>query len=772
MAEPATGDAPTVSRCFICLGDASEEGDISDWVHPCPCSLEAHHACLLEWVDECERESKPLKCPVCQAPIRVEGAKDLAIELNDGFRNFINGLSPVLIGSMFGGAVMAGQALYGFHAIRVFAGEEAVLKILGTGRLRDHVPALLGVPMIAPGLIFYQLFPTFSTAISTPFSIMFSATFVRNADPLVWPPTPQLAFASLPCLAMAYIKLKDELFGRAEARWDRIIRGLPETPDQDNGAPDRGVGGGLRDIINNLADNLGGPEDAPANERMEIWFDDGEDGHEAELIIDVIEEVTDDEEDGDGHAEGVQIIPLEQAEQPPNGAEPRQPLEQQEAGAEPAPGPAPAPIPQPEQRRNQAAAVDRAVRYSLRDLTSTILGALLLPSISWAAGEMLRLALPKAWTTMRVPNRPFFFASSMLGGPTGLLQEQWGRSLSTTPKQRLALAICDFLTKSLSDGTLAADDKDNVDVAINCIADSFKVDPATSSASAADESLLQIFTSYESTRGASAPEPSDEQKREAESLKSRGNAAMAAKDYTKAIELYTQALNLHPRNAVFLSNRAAAYSAAKDHESARSDAESAVAIDPRYTKAWSRLGLARFALGDPRGSMEAYQKGIEYEGNGGSDAMKKGYETAKRRVDELEGEGNLSPRDRASPATSPGAGAGGMPDLSNLANMFGGGAGGAGGPGGMDFSSIMSNPMFQNMAQSLMNNPDMMSSLMSNPRLREMANQIGSGGGMPDISAMMNDPTIAEMARSMMGGGGPGSAGGAGNPGSGNNSSN
>lgn len=315
----------------------------------------------------------------------------------------------------------------------------------------------------------------------------------------------------------------------------------------------------------------------------------------------------------------------------------------------------------------------------------------------------------------------------------------------------MALAICDFLTKSLSDGTLPADDRDSIDVAINCIAESFKVDP--SAASAADEPLLQIYTAYESTRGASAPEPTEEQKKEGETLKSRGNAAMAAKDYAKAIDLYTQALDLHPRNAVFLSNRAAAHSAAKDHASARADAEAAVAIDPTYTKAWSRLGLARFALGDPRGSMEAYQKGIEYEGNGGSDAMKKGYETAKRRVEEVEGgDANLSPRNRASPAAaSPAGGPGGMPDLSSLASMFGGGAGagagagGAGGPGGMDFASILNNPMFQNMAQSLMNNPEMMSSLMGNPRLREMANQMGAGGGMPDISAMMNDPTIAEM---------------------------
>jgi small glutamine-rich tetratricopeptide repeat-containing protein alpha len=222
---------------------------------------------------------------------------------------------------------------------------------------------------------------------------------------------------------------------------------------------------------------------------------------------------------------------------------------------------------------------------------------------------------------------------------------------------------------------------------------------------------------------------------------------MAAKDYPHAIQLYTSALALTPRNAIYLSNRAAAHSAAKDHTSARTDAETAVAIDPSYTKAWSRLGLARFALGDAKGAMEAYGKGIEHEGNGGSEAMKKGFETAKRRVEEMEAEEADLPR------SSPGAGAGGaggMPDLGSLASMFGGGggagAGGAGGAGGMpDLSSIMSNPMFASMAQNLMSNPDMMNNLMSNPRLRQMAESFGSGGGMPDLGSLMNDPNIADM---------------------------
>jgi small glutamine-rich tetratricopeptide repeat-containing protein alpha len=251
---------------------------------------------------------------------------------------------------------------------------------------------------------------------------------------------------------------------------------------------------------------------------------------------------------------------------------------------------------------------------------------------------------------------------------------------------------------------------------------------------------------------------------------------MQRKDYPAAIDAYSKALNLVPLNPIYLSNRAAAYSASGQHAAASTDAEMAVAADPTYTKGWSRLGLARFAMGDAKGSMEAYEKGIEYEGSGGSAAMKKGYETAKRKVEDEETNGSGGASGEQEPTSPgggargvPGQGAGGMPDLSSLAGMFGGGAGrGGGGGGGMpDLSSIMSNPMFANMAQNVMNNPDMMSNIMNNPRLRQMAEQFGGGGGggggggeggeggrgagggggggMPDISSLMNDPSIAEM---------------------------
>lgn len=235
---------------------------------------------------------------------------------------------------------------------------------------------------------------------------------------------------------------------------------------------------------------------------------------------------------------------------------------------------------------------------------------------------------------------------------------------------------------------------------------------------------------------------------------------MQQKDYKTAIDFYSRAIDIAPTNPIYLSNRAAAYSGSSQHELAKQDAEMATSADPKYTKAWSRLGLARFALGDAKGSMEAYKKGIEAEGNGGSDAMKKGFETARRKAEEEGGDDIGSPDRSTSPRGAGAPGGGGMPDLGALAGMLGGGGGGGGG-GMPDLSQIMNNPMMRQMAQSMMQNPDMMNNIMNNPRLREMAGQFGGGGGqgagnsaggaggqgggMPDLASMMNDPNIAEM---------------------------
>ena len=137
--------------------------------------------------------------------------------------------------------------------------------------------------------------------------------------------------------------------------------------------------------------------------------------------------------------------------------------------------------------------------------------------------------------------------------------------------------------------------------------------------------------------------------------------------------------------------------------------------------------------------VEYTKKAIETDPAGGSDALKKSYEDAKRAAAQAKDQGSA-----AANRSAPGGGGGGMPDLSSLAGMFGGGGGGGGG-GMPDLSSIMSNPMFANMAQKFMQNPEMMEGLMNNPNLRQMADQFSSGGGMPDMGALMSDPNIADM---------------------------
>ncbi|KAJ4367305.1 Small glutamine-rich tetratricopeptide repeat-containing protein 2 [Neocucurbitaria cava] len=347
-------------------------------------------------------------------------------------------------------------------------------------------------------------------------------------------------------------------------------------------------------------------------------------------------------------------------------------------------------------------------------------------------------------------------------------------------KKRLALAILDFLQTSQTDGSVAPDDAEQLEVAANCIAEAFKVDvddEAAKKDALGGQNLLAIYNVYEKLKGkttattegsssasearpatpqtpaANAPGPGGPNKTEAERLKGLGNEAMKKKDYDGAIKHYTAALEVIPLNPIYLSNRAAAYSGQGKHELAKEDAEMAVAADPNYSKAWSRLGLAKYVLGDAKGAMDAYKSGMDAEG-GGSEVMRKGYETAKKKYEE-EG-GDVGAPDADEPRGAPGGG-GGMPDLSSLAGMLGGGGGGGGG-GMPDLAGLMQNPMMRQMAQNLMSNPDMMNNLMSNPRIAEMAQQFGGGGGgggrgggggggggMPDLSALMNDPNLADM---------------------------
>ncbi|KAJ6812143.1 small glutamine-rich tetratricopeptide repeat-containing protein-like isoform X1 [Iris pallida] len=93
----------------------------------------------------------------------------------------------------------------------------------------------------------------------------------------------------------------------------------------------------------------------------------------------------------------------------------------------------------------------------------------------------------------------------------------------------------------------------------------------------------------------------------AETFKMRGNKCMQAKLYSDAIQLYTCAIALSEKNAIYYGNRAAAFTEMHRYTEAIQDCSKAIEIDPSYSKAYSRLGLAYYAQGKYK---EALEKGF------------------------------------------------------------------------------------------------------------------------------------------------------------------
>ncbi|KAI0080039.1 hypothetical protein K474DRAFT_1582858, partial [Panus rudis PR-1116 ss-1] len=161
-------------------------------------------------------------------------------------------------------------------------------------------------------------------------------------------------------------------------------------------------------------------------------------------------------------------------------------------------------------------------------------------------------------------------------------------------KQKLVLSIIEFLNDSIKDGTVKSDDQESLEVAIQCIGEAFGVDPSDEEQrkrlSIKPTSLLNVFDVFLKTKdqlNTSTPEassssqpkmPSDADKSAAETFKAKGNSLMSSKQYDEAIENYTKAIELDPTNAVYYSNRAAAYSSKGSHDEAVLDAEKAIEV--------------------------------------------------------------------------------------------------------------------------------------------------------------------------------------------------
>ena len=255
-------------------------------------------------------------------------------------------------------------------------------------------------------------------------------------------------------------------------------------------------------------------------------------------------------------------------------------------------------------------------------------------------------------------------------------------------RKRLAVSVIKFLRAEVESKRLGEDGTEALEVAVQCLETAYNADGVTT-----EVDLLQIYQDNAKTPAATPPPPAaakevtEEEKKEAEAKKSEGNDFMRDGHFNEAIASYTSAIALHPGNAIYYSNRAAAYAKLNDNANSIRDCEHAVALDPTYSKAYGRMGLAYFNDEQYEKAMHAYENALKL------DPANQPYRV------QLD-----SAREKLNAQQQP-------PPQPQGPNPL----------AGMDLSSLLNNPAVMNMAQSF----------MTNPQVQNMFTNMMGGGGAP-----------------------------------------
>jgi len=272
-------------------------------------------------------------------------------------------------------------------------------------------------------------------------------------------------------------------------------------------------------------------------------------------------------------------------------------------------------------------------------------------------------------------------------------------------RKQLAISIIKFLKTELESKRLGEDGTEALEVAVQCLENAYVIDGVNSQN---DIDLLRIYENAVGSSGTSIgtsmhppaasklyPDASQVNKEMAEAKKNEGNDFMRVEKFNEAIASYTNAIDLDPNNAIYYSNRAAAYAKLKDNKNSILDCEKALRIDPQYSKAYGRMGFAHFNDENYEKAVAAYENALSLDP--ANQPYKAQLDLAKGKLNEKLGHNT----------SHPGGAPGSQPNPSNpLA--------------GMDLNSLLANPAVMNMA----------TSFMQNPQVQNMfANMMGGAGG-------------------------------------------
>ncbi|KAF2725107.1 hypothetical protein K431DRAFT_119043 [Polychaeton citri CBS 116435] len=427
---PGPIEDDSAKKCWICFSDSTEDTpETSPWRNPCPCALEAHEECLLDWIADLEatnrksgRGSSRVKvlCPQCKNEIKLDRPKDLVVEAIQeleklGHKMVTPSSVAVLINIMY-----QASTAHGIWAVRSVFGSEDSLRILEPlilsavrseddpqgmlhesvvrvlDALYNHWRLYLGLPLITPVLMLSRTRSRFADAILPLLPVFFFATQSYSPDEpldfdIGWPPTAGFAFSVLPYVRSAYNFYFEKAWGQKQRQWLKELQPR-STQELENNETQQDAGENPADVQNQEARNI-----FELRIDGDIWDDWAEGGEQQPADAPV-----------PGAGEAAQAAP---------GLDNQDGRQQPQANE--ADGVNNNNNNNGQRQGNQVAQAER--RYSLDPLAiaETVLGALIFPKVSQASGELLKLILPAAWTT----------PPSVRGKATGLLQQKWGRSL-------------------------------------------------------------------------------------------------------------------------------------------------------------------------------------------------------------------------------------------------------------------------------------------------------------------------------------------------------
>lgn len=117
-------------------------------------------------------------------------------------------------------------------------------------------------------------------------------------------------------------------------------------------------------------------------------------------------------------------------------------------------------------------------------------------------------------------------------------------------------------------------------------------------------------------------------KEEALEWKDKGNKAIGEKDWAKAIECYTKAIELDDSNVVFYSNRAQAHIKTEAFGLAMADANKAIELNPNFVKAYYRRAISNMGIINMTEALKDFRTVVQKVPND-ADAKKKFVECEK-----------------------------------------------------------------------------------------------------------------------------------------------